>query len=390
MRDHSFSSEIAHLGTFVLVNTIGDTVVAFRGALVRDLVARGHRVVVSTTKPDEVPVEQVRDALTKLGAEVDFAPYARASLNPLGEWRARRHFHALFARLQPDGVFAANPKPVFHAIPAAAACGTPRRVAMITGLGYAFIGTSWKARVVRIAATRLYRRAMRDATSVFFQNTDDHAVFEQNELLREARDVQFCAGSGVDLEHFAPAPLPPGPPVFTMVARLLADKGVREFVEAARLVRAQRPDVRFRLVGWIDANPSAIRRDELAQWVREGVVEYAGRVDDPRAELAAASVFVLPSYREGMPKSVLEALAVGRAIVTTDVPGCRETIDETNDDRRNGFLVPPRDAQALANACLGLASNPARIAAMASASRQKALQFDVRRVNRAIIDALGA
>jgi glycosyltransferase involved in cell wall biosynthesis len=175
-----------------------------------------------------------------------------------------------------------------------------------------------------------------------------------------------------------------------MVSRLLADKGVREFVEAARLVRAQRPDVRFRLVGWIDANPSAIRRDELAQWVREGVVEYAGRVDDPRAELAAASVFVLPSYREGTPKSVLEALAVGRAIVTTDVPGCRETIDETNDDRRNGFLVPPRDAQALANACLELASNPARIAAMASASRQKALQFDVRRVNRAIIDALGA
>lgn len=378
------------MGTFVLVNTIGDTVVAFRGALVRDLVARGHRVVVSTTTPDEVPVEHVRDALAKLGAEVDFAPYARASLNPLGEWRARRHFQALFARLQPDGIFAANPKPVFHAIPAAAACGTPRRVAMITGLGYAFIGTSWKARFVRLAATRLYRRAMRDATTVFFQNKDDHAVFAQNELLREAQIVQFCAGSGVDLEHFAPAPLPPGPPVFTMVSRLLADKGVREFVEAARLVRAQRPEARFRLVGWIDANPSAIRRDELAQWVREGVVEYAGRVDDPRAELAAASVFVLPSYREGTPKSVLEALAVGRAIVTTDVPGCRETVDETNGDSRNGLLVPPRDAHALAHACLELAANPARIAAMARASRQKAAHFDVRRVNRAIIDALGA
>ncbi|MEY2794560.1 MAG: hypothetical protein RIR10_276 [Planctomycetota bacterium] len=378
------------MGTFVLVNTIGDTVVAFRGALVRDLVARGHRVVVSTTKPDEVPVEQVRNALANLGAEVDFAPYARASLNPLGEWRARRHFHALFARLQPDGIFAANPKPVFHAIPAAAACGTPRRVAMITGLGYAFVGTSWKARVVRLVATRLYRRAMRDATTVFFQNKDDHGVFTRNGLLRDAQNVQFCAGSGVDLERFAPAPLPSGPPVFTMIARLLADKGVREFVEAARLVRAQRPDVRFRLVGWIDANPSAIGRDELAKWVREGVVEYAGRVDDPRAELAAASVFVLPSYREGMPKSALEALAVGRAIVTTDVPGCRETVDVTNGDSCNGLLVPPRNATALAHACLELAANPARIAAMASASRRRAEQFDVRRVNRAIIDALGA
>ncbi len=378
------------MGTYVVVNTIGDTVVAFRGALVRELAARGHRVVVSTTLPDAgpdaIPAERVRAELAALGAETDFAPYARASLNPLGEWRARRHYRALFARLAPDGVFAANPKPVFHAIPAAAACGVPRRVAMITGLGYAFIGTTLKARVVRLAAARLYRGAIRSATTVFFQNEDDRLEFTRRDLLDGARDVRMCAGSGVDLERFAEIAPPAGPPVFTMVARLLADKGVREFAEAARIVRARRPDARFRLVGWIDANPTAVTRGEVDGWVREGILEFAGRVDDPRQELATASVFVLPSYREGTPKSTLEALATGRAIVTTDAPGCRATVDHGV----NGLLVPPRDGPALAEACLALATDPARVAAMGAASRRKAADFDVRRVNAAIIDALGA
>lgn len=374
------------MGTYVLVNTIGDTVVAFRGALARDLAVRGHRVVVSTTRPDGIPPERVRAELAALGAETDFAPYARTSLNPIGEWRARRHYRALFARLRPDGVFAANPKPVFYAIPAAATCAVPRRVAMVTGLGYAFIGSSTKARLVRMVATRLYRGALGHATTVFFQNEADRGEFARRGLLARAGDVRMCAGSGVDLERFAEVATPAGAPVFTLVARLLADKGVREFVEAARLVRASRPDARFRLVGWIDANPSAIARAELDGWVREGVVEFAGRVDDPRAELAAASVFVLPSYREGTPRSTLEALATGRAVVTTDAPGCRETVDHGV----NGLLVPPRDARALADACLALAGDPARVADMGRASRRKALDFDVRRVNAAIIDALGA
>ncbi|MFM7261760.1 MAG: glycosyltransferase family 4 protein [bacterium] len=374
------------MGTYVLVNSIGDLVVSFRGALVRDLAARGHRVVVSTTLPEEIAAERVRAELAALGAETDFAPYTRASMHPLGEWRARRHYHTLFARLAPDGVFAANPKPVFHAIPAAAARHVPRRVAMITGLGYAFIGTSMKARLARVVATRLYRGAIRSATTLFFQNEDDRLEFARRDLLVDARDVRMCAGSGVDLDRFAAVDPPAGPPVFTMVARLLADKGVREFAQAARMVRARRPDVRFRLVGWIDANPTAIARAELDAWVREGIVEFAGRVDDPRAELAAASVFVLPSYREGTPKAALEALAIGRAIVTTDVPGCRATVEHGV----NGLLVAPRDANAIAEACLALAGNPARIAVMGVASRRKATEFDVRRVNAAIIDALGA
>jgi glycosyltransferase involved in cell wall biosynthesis len=172
-----------------------------------------------------------------------------------------------------------------------------------------------------------------------------------------------------------------------MVARLLGDKGVREFAEAARLVRTERPTWRFRLVGWIDANPAAIRRDELDAWVRDGAVEYAGRLDDVRDELARASVFVLPSYREGTPKSTLEAMASARPVITTDAIGCRETIC----DRVEGLLVPPRDAAALARACLKLGDDAALRAAMGARARARAEErFDVRAVNAEIMEALGA
>ena len=372
---------------FVIVNGIGDTVVRFRGPLVRALVARGHEVVVSTPRPVEREASAVEAEIRALGASCEFSPLERTSVNPLRERAAAAHYRALFARLRPHGVFASNPKPVFHAIPAARAAGVARRVAMITGLGHAFISGSAKARVLRFVASRLYRRAMRDATAAFFQNDDDLAEFARRGLLEGCGEVRRCAGSGVDLAEFAGRPHPDGPPVFLMVSRLLADKGVREFVEAARIVRRAEPAARFRLVGWIDSNPAAIRREELDEWIREGAVEYAGRLDDVRGELAACSVFVLPSYREGTPKSVLEAMATGRAVVTTDAPGCRETVEAGV----NGLLVPPRDAGALADACLALARDPARRTRFGCASRARAESvFDADLVNRAIVEALDA
>ncbi len=373
------------MSCFVVVNGIGDSVVAFRGALVADLVARGHRVIVSTPLPTEVPRGQVEHAVRALGAEVEFSPLARTSLNPLRERATRAHFHALLARVRPDGVFASNPKPVFHAIPAAARVGVASRVAMITGLGYAFTSNSLKARLLRAIALRFYRRALTDATTVFFQNADDRQLLQHAGVLAKARDVRQCAGSGVSLDAFAAQPLPTGAPVFLMIARMLADKGVREFAEAARLVRRTHPECRFRLVGWIDSNPSAISAREVDAWKREGVLECPGRVDDVRAELAACSVFVLPSYREGTPKSTLEALASGRPVITTDVPGCRETVRH----EVNGLLVPAKDANALAAACVKLAADAEIRARMGDASRAFAVErFDVRSVNAQIIDAL--
>jgi len=375
------------MASVVIVNGIGDNVVAFRGALVRDLVARGHAVTVSTPTPVEVDPAVVARAIQALGARCVFSPLERASLNPMSERRARAHYEALFRDMRPDAVFASNPKPIFHAIPAARAAGVARRVAMVTGLGYAFTGSSFKARVLRAVATRLYRRALADATAVFFQNPDDRDELARRGALAEAPAPRSIAGSGVDLDAFAAATQPDGPPVFVMVSRLLGDKGVREYAEAARLVRAERPAWRFRLVGWIDANPAAIRREELDAWTRDGAVEYAGRLDDVRGELARASVFVLPSYREGTPKSTLEALAMARPVITTDAIGCRETIR----DGVEGLLVPTRDARALARACLRLGDDAALRAEMGARARRRAEErFDVRAVNAEIMEALDA
>ena len=382
--------------TYLIVNGIGDTVVSFRGPLVAALVARGHRVVVSTPRPVEVAPELVERALGELGAECVFSPLDRTGLNPLRERAAARHYRALCERVAPAGVFVSNPKPVFHAIPAARAAGVPRRVAMITGLGYAFIGRGAKAAILRRVAIALYRRALAQATTVLFQNGDDLAYFERAGLLAPGVPVARTGGSGVDLARFPAQPIPGGAPVFLMVARLLGDKCVREFAEAARLVRGARPACRFRLVGWIDSNPAAIARTELDGWIADGRLEWAGRLDDVRGELAAASVFLLPSYREGTPKSTLEALATGRAIVTTDAPGCRETVREIEapapaGDGANGVLVPVRDACALANACLALADDPALVAAMGARSRVLAERvFDASLVNATIVEALGA
>ncbi len=371
---------------FVIVNGIGDSVVAFRGALVRDLVGRGHEVIVSTPFPIERDSDTVRREVEALGATCVFSPLRRSSLNPLSEWRTRWHYRALFKRLRPDGVLATNPKPVFHAMRAARAAGVPKRVALITGLGYAFIGESMRARLLRLIAVRLYRRAMRDSTTVLFQNKSDRYEFEERKLLVRGLAVAQVGGSGVDLAHF-PQVAVPKDHIFLMVARLLGDKGVREYAAAARAVREHRSDCRFRLVGWIDENPSAIRQEELDAWVQEGTIEYAGRLDDVREELAQCSVFVLPSYREGTPKSTLEALATGRAIITTDAPGCRETVERGV----NGTLVPARDADALAAACMKFADDQHLREKMGAASRELAeRRFDVHLVNATIAEALGA
>jgi glycosyltransferase involved in cell wall biosynthesis len=375
------------MAAIVIVNGIGDTVVAFRGALVRDLVERGHAVTVSTPHPEEVSSHSVAEAVAALGARCVFSPLERTGLSPRSEWRTRQHYRELFEELRPDAVFVSNPKPIFHAVSAASAVGVARRVAMVTGLGYAFTGGSFKARVLRSVAVQLYRRALGDATHVYFQNQDDCDELARLGALAHAPTPRFIAGSGVDLTAFAAAPPAQGPPLFLMIARLLSEKGVREFAEAAHIVRKERPSWRFRLVGWIDRNPAAIRREELTEWVQRGTVEYAGRCDDVRDELRSAHVFVLPSYREGTPKSVLEAMAMARPVITTDTVGCRETI-------RNGvegLLIAPRNVAALVDACLQLGDDPARCVEFGVAARRRAEErFDVRIVNAEIMEALGA
>jgi glycosyltransferase involved in cell wall biosynthesis len=201
-----------------------------------------------------------------------------------------------------------------------------------------------------------------------------------------ARTRSFVVnGSGVDVREYAPAPVPDGPR-FLLIARLLGDKGVREYAQAAKRIRAQRPDVVFSLVGWIDDSPDAIGRPELDAWVAEGALNYAGRLDDVRPAIAGCSVYVLPSYHEGTPRTVLEAMAMGRAIITTDAPGCRETVK----DGHNGYLVPVKSVAALVEAMQRFIDDPGLAARMGDSSRIVAVEkYDVGRVNAILLRQMG-
>jgi glycosyltransferase involved in cell wall biosynthesis len=257
----------------------------------------------------------------------------------------------------------------------------------VTGLGVAFEDGHWLGHVVK----PLYRFAFAKTKTVFFQNPDDRALFLKFNLI-DSEKAQLLPGSGVDLDRFT-ATAPPGGTErvsFLLVARMLRDKGVGDFVEAARLVKARYPEAQFRLLGPLGVeNPSAIDHDTMQQWVDEGVVTYLGKTDDVRPEMAAADCIVLPSfYREGTPRSLLEAGASARPVITTDMPGCRETVD----DGVNGFICPPRNVDALADRMTRMIdAGPQRRAEMGAAGRAKMERdFDERVVIEAYRRAIEA
>uniref|UniRef100_UPI0025E396F7 sugar transferase n=1 Tax=Deinococcus sp. TaxID=47478 RepID=UPI0025E396F7 len=291
----------------------------------------------------------------------------------------RTRLHAL----QPDLVLAYTIKPVVYGLIAARAAGVKRRYALVTGLGYSFQGAGMRRRLLSALTAGLYRTALHGARRVIFQNPDDWALFVERKLVTVAQTA-LVNGSGVDLNQFAPVPLPEAP-VFLLIARLLRDKGISEYVEAARQVRARHPQARFQLVGPLDPSPDSYTQADLDAWQAEGVIEYLGELRDVRPALAECRIYVLPSYREGTPRTVLEAMALGRPVITTDAPGCRETVTEGV----NGFLVPVGDAGALADRMDALIGDPALAARMGAAGLALARQkYDVELVNRSMLVAL--
>lgn len=352
----------------------------FRADLIAGLRRRGFRVI--ACGPRHPGAEEKLEAL---GTEfIEIGP-ARTSINPLEDIRYCFRLMLLYRAVRPTVVVAYTAKPVIWSCVAARMAGVPKIMAMITGLGYAFTGTSAGRSAIRHIVRTLYRIALRGCSSVVFQNRDDHLEFLQNGLVRPPPTSFVVNGSGVDLQHYAVAALPQEP-VFLVIARLLRDKGIREFCEAAAHVRGKFPGARFRIVGWLDTNPSAITGRELGEWGAPGAVEYRGAVEDVRPEIASARVYVLPSYREGTPRTVLEAMAMGRPIITTDAPGCRETVV----DGWNGYLVPLRDSLSLARAMERFVVEPELAEKMGANSRKLVeSKYDSRSVAESLLNGAG-
>jgi glycosyltransferase involved in cell wall biosynthesis len=221
---------------------------------------------------------------------------------------------------------------------------------LITGLGYAFSKRNTiKQKIFKFLMIKLYTQGLKSSNKIIFQNKDDQSLFLKLKIIKKKKISNVVNGSGVDLSLYPLTNLP-SKPIFLMIARLLVEKGVREFVEAAKIVRLRFPNAKFQLVGGLDQNPLSISSKELHLWINQGNIEYLGELKSVQSILQSSKFFVLPSYREGTPRSILEALSTGRPIITTDTPGCRETVIH----EKNGLLVPVRNATALAKAMIKL------------------------------------
>jgi glycosyltransferase involved in cell wall biosynthesis len=369
--------EAAALSKTIVLSANSDWNIAnFRVGLIRGLRNAGYEPVVIAPKD---PAAEGR--MRELDVEGIAVRVDRSGLNPVADLRLLADYRRLLRRLRPAAYLGYTIKPNIYGSCAASALGIPA-IPNVSGLGTAFIRNG----PIQHLVTSLYRVGFRKAPVVFFQNVEDRDLFVERRIVRKDQ-ARVLAGSGVDLGRFTPAPPAAGPPAFLLVARLLRDKGVLEFVDAARSLRLELPDARFQLLGPIDdGNRTAISRAEVESWVAEGVIEYLGTTDDVRPAIAAATALVLPSYREGLPRSLLEAGAMARPLIATDAPGCRAVVEHGV----NGYLCAVRDAGSLAAAMRRMVELPeAERLAMGEAARRKVQdEFGEERVIRAYLDVL--
>lgn len=333
----------------------------FRSGLIRALLHEGYQVLAIAPPDEEVK------AIEALGAR--FIPLRRLSrkgTNPVQDLRLAQELYHIYRREGVDVALHYTIKPVIYGSFAARLAGV-RCVNTITGLGYAFLSDG----LVNKAVQRLYRLALRRADLTLLQNQDDYNLFVESGLSKAERTA-VVHGSGIDTAHFSPVDMPSDPKHFLFIGRLLYDKGIVEFAEAASIVKQQHPDASFHVLGALDkGNPAAINPGVLQSWIDDDIIHYHGTVADTRPYIARCTAVVLPSYREGLPRVMLEGMSMAKPLITTDVPGCRETVDHLN----NGYLVKVKDALDLAAAMLRLLTlTPGEQASMGQSGRQLALR----------------
>ena len=360
------------------------SLVNFRGSLIKDLTSSGVQVFALAPDFDL----EMRRQIASLGAEpIDFF-MARTGMNPAIDFFCMLKLSLLLKRLQLDVTLSYFIKPVIYGTVAAWLAGVPRRIAMIEGLGFVFTDSgarlSFRRKALRWVVSSLYSLALKKAHLVIFLNKDDVREFVDSGLV-EARKTVCIGGIGVDLVEWSIAPVITAPVTFVLIARLLREKGIFEYAESARRVKTRYPQVRFVLLGGLDSNPGGVNLSEVEAWVNQGFLEWPGHVE-VKPWLEQATVFVLPSYREGVPRSTQEAMAMARPVITTDVPGCLETVV----DGVNGFLIAPRDVDSLVIAMEKFVSNPSLSRIMGVESRRIAEEhFDSRKINRRVMLLLG-
>jgi glycosyltransferase involved in cell wall biosynthesis len=363
-----------------LVSRCAWTLFNFRAGLMRELMKNGNTVIGGGASGDGFEPK-----IEALGVKFNGLPVDKKGINPRADVKLFWTLYRWYREEQPDIVHHFTIKPVIYGSIAARMAKIPKIVNTVTGLGYVF--TDEKLTWLRRLVVGLYRISLNCADFTFFQNQDDYDLFLSHGMVKKS-GTALLPGSGVDCEHFSPVsgpnPLEKSQPTFLMVSRLLKDKGVYEFVEAARQVKELHPKARFQLLGRRDVrNPNVVPESDIESWRNQGLVSWSGEVTDVRPIMAKSDVVVLPSYREGIPRALLEAAAMAKPIITTDAVGCREVVD----DEVNGLLVPVKDAPALAGAMERMINDPEMRKRMGKAGRKKVeREFDEKIVIKKILE----
>jgi glycosyltransferase involved in cell wall biosynthesis len=368
--------------SILIIAGFKDSLVNFRGDMIADLVKSGFRVHVAA--PGLEAEDQTRKTLVGLGAETHGVAIDRTGVNPLKDVVSIISLWRLIRKISPDILFAYTIKPVIYGLLVGRCLSVPSRVALITGLGNALGGSGLKQSLL----IWMHRLSFKGVLLAFFQNADDHRFFKSSKIVTQDSNCVLVNGSGVNLKSFPFSKAPTETITFFMAARLLKAKGVGEFAEAASKITQKYKNARFVLAGSHENGNAFVSSEELQGWGASGAISYLGSLPDVRPSLAGSSVFVLPSYYpEGVPRSILEALATGRAIITTDTPGCKETVKQGV----NGFLIEPKSTAALTAACEKILDEPELVSKMGMASRTLAEElFDVQKVNDRILREIAA
>lgn len=365
----------------LIVGSSARSLFNFRGDLIQSIQDLGHEVVGVA----ESPKPEIRRGIESLGCSFVPSPISRAGLNPFHDFKYFLFLCRLLVREQPDVVLCYTIKPVIWGGIAALLTRRSSFFALVTGLGYAFNAHDFRGRLIHLIVKSLYKLALFRSRTVIFQNTDNLELFIEKGLVTRDK-VALVNGSGVNLSSFEFAPCPQKPLVFLTVARLLKAKGLSEFYAAAQSLKRRYPTVTFQIVGAKDNSPDRIDEKEFSAWERSGNIEYLGWVSDVRPYIEGCSVFVLASYHEGIPRSTLEAMAVGRAIVTTNAPGCKETVI----DGFNGYKVTAANSKELEERMEWFIKHSESLQLFGEQSRTLVEdRFDVRIINDHLLNILG-